>query len=62
MITRADREAQRLLIGTPVQDTVEGEEYVYYYVSLSEKQIEKNQPVHIVLNSNSGDADLFVNI
>ena len=62
MITPADREPQRLLVGTPVQDTVEGEEYVYYYVSLTDKQIQKSQPVHIVLNSNSGDADLFVNI
>ena len=66
MRTPSDREAQNLVVGIPVQDTVEGGGYAQFYLTLSGKQISKlqkdGQRVYIGLTSSAGDADLFVSL
>jgi hypothetical protein len=62
----SDKEAQNLVVGIPVQDTVEGGGYAHFYVTLSGRQISKlqkdDQRVYVGLTSSAGDADLFVSL
>jgi hypothetical protein len=34
----------------------------YYFISVKESLVQQNKPVYIVLSSEVGDADIFVNI
>lgn len=59
-----------MLVGSPLQDSVAEGAFNYYYLQVSEKMLFKwsrlgasgtgNRPIYIVLNTELGDADLYV--
>lgn len=51
---------EKLIVGTPIQDNVENDDLNYYYIVVTEEHVKDDKQINVVLNTLSGDADLYV--